>query len=462
MKKLLCSVFVLLSCAARTQSNWTVAGDTAMTLDAAYPFLRTDPNGILYGVYLNRVGYTGVTVKKLVDNHWKVVGDQNISKGDADCTTLAFDSKGIAYVAYTDNTVNRKATVMKFDGTNWVAVGQAGFTPSLATVPFIAFDSKDVPHVVFRDFAYDARASVMKFEGGQWTYLGNPGFSALWGCCSGAMWTTLTFDKNDIPFVAYADATLELKPSVQKFDGSNWIYVGSPGFADDWNASYTKSLAFDSHNNPYVVCVKSGRGVVMKFNGSEWKTITNQPFSTLGAGFADLLIDQYDRIFIAYSDESKSGRAAVKMLRDTTWISVGADNPSGSMVFYTTLAMDNNNVLYLGYMDSKNYPGVNPHAHRGMVLKYQTEAIKVDTESETNNTLSVFPNPSPGKFSLSCSACDNTYDLVIHDQLGRKVFSQQINFTENKTVGFELNHKGVFFISLKNEKEFYLKKVIVE
>lgn len=58
-----------------------------------------------------------------------------------------------------------------------------------------------------------------------------------------------------------------------KFDGTNWVYVGIPGFSPTSSASDT-TIALDGNNMPYIAYHDiSGNVVVMKYTGASWDTV---------------------------------------------------------------------------------------------------------------------------------------------------------------------------------------------
>src|ERR1039457_702633 len=60
-----------------------------------------------------------------------------------------------------------------------------------------------------------------------WQNVGNPGFSA-----GNAGWMTFAFNTvNHQPYVAFADGSVSGKATVMRFDGNNWLVVGSTGFS---------------------------------------------------------------------------------------------------------------------------------------------------------------------------------------------------------------------------------------
>ncbi len=100
---------------------------------------------------------------------------------------------------------------MKFDNGNWEQVGDAGFSAGGAYYTSLAFDSNNIPYVAYTDDGNSYKASVMKFDNGNWKQVGDVGFSA-----GVASYTSLAFDSNNIPYVAYMDGGNSNKASVMK------------------------------------------------------------------------------------------------------------------------------------------------------------------------------------------------------------------------------------------------------
>ena len=61
----------------------------------------------------------------------------------------------------------------------WKNVGNAGFSGGAAEYTSLAFSpSNGQPYLVFKDFANSQKATVMRFDGTNWVYVGSAGFSA--------------------------------------------------------------------------------------------------------------------------------------------------------------------------------------------------------------------------------------------------------------------------------------------
>ena len=73
-----------------------------------------------------------------------------------------------------------------------------------------------------------------------WKYVGNEGFSL-----AEADNTSLAISPSGQPYVAFLDMAHYQKTTVMKFDGTNWVDVGTPGFSSDY--VYYTSLAFNSN-----------------------------------------------------------------------------------------------------------------------------------------------------------------------------------------------------------------------
>jgi hypothetical protein len=75
----------------------------------------------------------------------------------------------------------------------------------------------------------------------------------------------------------------------------------------------------------------------------------------------------------------------------------------------------------------------------------------------------IYPNPGTGAFSLNLSnAAKGNYTLSIHDVLGRRISERNVDFSRQKTIPFEINSKGLYFVSLKNGNNRITQKVLVE
>lgn len=96
--------------------------------------------------------------------------------------------------------------------------------------------------------------------------------------------------------------------------------------------------------------------------------------------------------------------------------------------------------------------------YKNDVLVYHNPTLDSIVD-DCNNGISVYPNPSSGKFHISTEGTDGRAD--IYDSLGRKVTSIE-NITDGAEIDLSGHGKGVFMVVFYVDGRSYEKKVIVE
>jgi hypothetical protein len=84
-------------------------------------------------------------------------------------------------------------------------------------------------------------------------------------------------------------------------------------------------------------------------------------------------------------------------------------------------------------------------------VTFSTESIK---ENELVN-VSIFPNPNDGEFTIKC---DNMSRITVYNVIGNVVKDIEVN-TDNYVV--EGLNPGVYFVNIKNNDNYIIKKVVV-
>jgi photosystem II stability/assembly factor-like uncharacterized protein len=83
----------------------------------------------------------------------------------------------------------------------------------------------------------------------------------------------------------------------------------------------------------------------------------------------------------------------------------------------------------------------------------------------SDNELTVFPNPNNGKFTLKYFSDERNATISIYDMLGNKLFSE-IKHNSKGEVGAEIDilfpSKGIYFVQLKTDASVSTKRFIVE
>jgi hypothetical protein len=213
---------------------------------------------------------------------------------------LAFATDGTPYVAYTDASsgILNKVVVKKHNGSAWVDVGSAsGISASTANYICMAVNLVNTPYVAYQDGSVGGKATVLRFNGTNWVTVGSAGFSA-----GAANYTSIAFASDGTLYIVYQDVANGNKATVKVFNGSSWVDKGTPDFSAG-AASYT-TIKISIDNNPVVAYQDAANGnrvTVKKIIGSSWTTI-GLGVSAGSATDLSLAIANDGTNFIAYSD----------------------------------------------------------------------------------------------------------------------------------------------------------------
>lgn len=286
---------------------------------------------------------------------WENVGSAGFSPGTAGNTMLVFNpSTNQPYVSFVDGANGNKATVMRFDGTNWVAVGSAGFSAGTASYLKLAFNpSTNEPYVAFQDGANGSKATVMRFDGTNWVVVGSAGFST-----GNVVYTSLAFNSStNEPYVLYTDYAYSLGPKiVKRYDGSNWVDVGTMPLSNSQGAQEGVIAFNPSTNQPYVVYkYLAGTVYARYFDGSAWALLDGSYVANYSYDFS-LAFNSGNQPCIAYRDDNRNAEATMRCYNGSgAWNLVGPIEFSPGEAYYTSLAFDpSTNRPYVAYQDAAN------------------------------------------------------------------------------------------------------------
>lgn len=247
---------------------WDTAGNYPFTSQGVIqPDLSFSSGGIPYvsfGTGSNVNGNMELTVMKFENNTWSFVGDNPIglvaiSYGNTD---IEVSSQGNPYVIFKDGNGN-KASVKYYDDNIWKYYGDSLFSQYSPSFMDLEFDNQGNVYVAYKD---DWITFVKRWNENNWETVGSP-FPSTENCYYLDLEITSTGDA----WIAYKqDNGYSPKPlRVQRFDGTNWSYVGETNVSED-DANFV-NLEFDKNDVPYVAFQDGGyynRTSVMKFDYS--------------------------------------------------------------------------------------------------------------------------------------------------------------------------------------------------
>ena len=416
--------------------------------EAYYPSLAIHPSGEPYVAYQDMANSGKATVMKFNGSNWVNVGNAGFSAGACDFTNLSFSPSGSLYIAFEDNGHSNKATVMRFDGNNWVNVGNAGFSNGESNYLSFAFGPAGEPYVAYRDYIFQIsqKATVMKFDGSNWVNVGSAGFSA--GAVAS---TSLAFSPSGDPYVAFQDEANSGKVTVMKFDGANWVIVGLAGFSAG-QAVYV-SLAFDLTGQPYVAYEDWGnlqKATVMKFDGTNWVNVGQPGFSDGEVQYTSLAFSSAGQPYVAFQGTVNSWKATLMKYDGINWVNVGSAGFSAGDVANTCLAFSPTDVPYVVYQDWWE------HLFKATVMKYDSVFVGID-ESQRSQ-LYLYPNPASKSITIGLKSIPgNIRCIEITDLTGRIMYETKSS-ESYISVYLENYPAGVYIVKLNSGNSIFTGK----
>ena len=430
--------------------TWKYVGGAGFTEDEAqYISLAFSPSdGCPYLAFQDEANYNRATVMKFDGTSWVNVGNGSVKEGFADYICFRFSQSGQPYIAFSDHNCGGRITVMKFDGNNWVNVGNPGFSDQMyACYASIAISPSDnQPYVAYQDGNLVGRATVKKFNGTDWINVGTGAISV-----GAASYENLAFDSLGQPYVAFSDSVYGLKATVMKFTGTNWENIGSPGFSAN-EASYISFAINPIDNLPYVAyqnVIVTWYATVKKFDGQNWVDVGNKDFSYGSAHFLSIAFNLAGQPYVAYHDE-KYQKVIAKKFDGTTWVDVGPSNGfSAGTAYFISLAISPTGQPYVAYTDI-------PNSYKASVMKY--DSVFSGVNELPGSRLSIYPNPVTDKITIETPAKGI---LSILNLSGQELITRQI--TQPKaTIDISSLPNGVYFVRVKGEKNVETGKFVKE
>lgn len=325
----------------------------------------------------------------------------------------------------------------------WNVVGTTCFSPGSIPAPqCFAVSKSGVPFVIFYDSNYNDSISVMKFDGTNWVYVGSPAIAAGY-LGGGDTVPSLDLDPLGNPAFVFYDQTVN-RLSVIKFNGSNWAYIGSPGLSAGNNALFS-SFCFDNVGIPYVAFKdwdsSPGGLTIMKFNGSAWLTLGSP--SGLYADWIKITTDNSGIPYVVFSEQSMSYKLSVMKFNGSSWVYVGSPGFTTSNAYYADIAIDSSGTPYV-FGSGTSTPSVWKFSGSswsnissgipGVQISYGSAGIKIPA---SGNLYIVFQDASTGYISVM------QYDAATWSYIG----AIQASVTQGSTSNIGIDSVGNPYIA---------------
>jgi len=452
--KHLFTLLIAVTCSTAHAQSWINVGSAGLS-DSAASFINiaVDKSGTPYIVYEDAADSFKAIVKKYNGSSWVTVGSEGFSAGAAAYTSIAIGPDGTPYVVFSDGDNSWGTTVMKYNGSSWVAVGIVNFSAGIAAYTSIAIDTSGTPYVVYMDgCCLDLACNVMKYNGSSWVAVGS---SFTSNAVNGL---SMALSPSGTPYVAYEDGE-NSAASALEYNSGGWSTVGVTEFTHTWSISV--SIAIDGNGTPYVASSDigdNGNASVMKYNGSSWVNVGSADFSPGLSDYTTIAIDPSGMPYVFYSDADTStvgeGPATVMKFDGSNWVTVGSRGFSAGNINSTSIAIDSNGTPYVAYQDAAN-------KNKATVMKYGVdEAVKIINQPVSSIT--IYPNPNQGSFTLNISAPINEdVQVIITNIVGEKI--KELTTATNQETSLKLDiMPGIYFLSAVIAEEHVNAKIVVE
>ncbi len=361
-RSLISIVFILNFSAIHAQCDWQAVGpddDMFFMQDGSttyQPSIASDNNGTQYVAFSDAQNGKKISVKRYVKDHWTFLGTPGFSQGPADLVKIATDNLNRVYVAYKDSVNYYRLTVQMFNGFNWSVLGIAGMgNDTIRDFDMVVDKSTNHPLVFFTD-STDI-STVREFNGSTWNIIGTSNFG------SSTMYECHIASNNGTPYVSYCSSTPN-QLNILKFNGTSWIAAGT--FSSSFTyAGWSSRITFDHNNIPYIAFSDysaSGLTSVMYLNGSTWTYLGTPGIVSHSTWYNNLAFDQSNNAFLAYTISTGTG-AEISKYDGTNWSIVSTHMPSSNVfipnqyAYYRGMSMDPvTNDLYLIYTENTASP----------------------------------------------------------------------------------------------------------
>ncbi|MBL7726670.1 MAG: hypothetical protein JNM68_03245, partial [Dinghuibacter sp.] len=332
--------------------TWVTQGTTASAGGASFVKLSvfSSVNGA-YVAYTDSANGNKLSVRRYLLSNWSDIGI-GVSAGPVSDIDFVVNLTGQwqSYVSFRDAANGNKLSVMyhvPFQG--WLYMGNAGFSDGPVKYTALAVDAGGFS-VAYTDSVHRYKPAVKKFMNNTWTSLASAGGFVT----TASYYFPMAIDRSGTPYLAYMDSTNNNRPTLLKYDGVNWVKVGTTGFPNN-NVTYG-AIDMGSDGTPYFAVSDYQNDVtVMKYNGTSWVNVGSPNISGAPVTWITVKIDKLGIPWIAFIRYTMGGYATVMKFNGSQWETVGDAVATENDIYSLSLNFDNNNNPYLGYVDGSTY-----------------------------------------------------------------------------------------------------------
>ena len=236
-----------------------------------------------------------------------------------------------------------------------------------------------------------------------------------------------------------------------KFDGTNWLTVGSDRFSEGV-ANYI-SLAINTAGQPYIAYQDKSylfKATVMKFEENTWMNVGDAGFTTDMASLTDLAFSPSGEPFLVFMDyATPEWKATVMRFNGVNWVTVGNAGFSAGHILSPNIAFSQTGEAYVAYQDFGN-------SLKATVMKY--DSLFIGIHEQHYSTLTLYPNPARINITIEFkNVFGNVKNLEIFDLRSKKIFETKSN--DNKIILKVENYpRGIYLVKVRTKTSIYTEK----
>jgi hypothetical protein len=293
------------------------------------------------------------------------------------------------------------------------------------------------PYIVFSDPNQSNQLTVKRYNGTNWVVVGTAGFTT--GLPDNI---TIALDGLGTPYVAYRDYTTYLM-HVMKFDGTAWVSLGDPNAL--WGNGYTPSIVVTGSGDvilQYLPDAYTYNGTrALRFNGTDWIDIgATTPGGFAGGTTTNIACDNAGAFYSAYYNGSSLN---ITKYNGSNWVVI-ASTPVPMGTYPWSLSIDKDGACYIGLaVYGASYGGANTVE----ILKYNGSIWNM-----VGDTINATVENSP----LVASAADGSVYLYYSDYMTSLASVRKLIGGTWTIVGQDLFSGGVATLALANDGTPYL------
>lgn len=263
----------------------------------------------------------------------------SILQGDTACFPV-----GDSVLLSTSQTVGYNFNWAQLDTFKYSLLNKPNYTLRSFAKTSLVFDKDNTPYVAFVNSQRSNTLSVVKLVGDTWVSVGAVSLTNY-----RVRDAKIAIDDNKTLYVAFNDYNTTSKISVIKYVAGAWVNVGLPNFASTFSSDFDFKI---NNNKPYLAFVDALNGQKIKlqsFNGTSWSDVGGAFISSSSATAISLDFDSKNIPYIAFSSIRSSSKAYVMKYDGSTWNTLGSGAIRNSFARNITLKINNVDVPYLVY-----------------------------------------------------------------------------------------------------------------